>query len=83
MHDPKLEQDKKDSASILTLGLPLGFPVGIAIGVALGVALESLSIGIAIGVAMAMSLSVAFGAGRLNEIKKKQDGETPSDEEKS
>jgi len=71
MSDDKLEQDKKDGANMLALGLPLGLPVGIALGVSLGVALDSLPIGIAMGIGLGMALSVAFGSARLAEEKKK------------
>lgn len=70
MDDPKLKQEKKDSANILALGLPIGLPMGIAVGLSLGVALESLPVGVAIGVGIGMSFSVAIGAGRLNGQKK-------------
>lgn len=71
MTDERLEQDKKDGANMLALGLPLGLPVGIALGVSLGMALESIPVGIAMGVGLGMALSVAFGSARLAEKKKK------------
>jgi len=71
MTDEKREQDKKESVSILALGLPMGLPVGIALGVSLGLALDSLPIGIAMGISLGMGLSVAFGSARLAEENKK------------
>lgn len=79
MTDDRLEQDKKDGANMLALGLPLGLPVGIALGVSLGVALESIPVGIAMGVGLGMALSVAFGSARLAEKKKKAAKSTDED----
>ena len=68
----------------LLAGVPLGLPIGIAIGVSRGVSGENVALGISLGVSMGLALSIAFGVARLEQIKKKkQDGETPSDEEKS
>lgn len=68
----------------LVAGLPLGLPFGVAIGVSLGVSLDNVALGISLGVSMGLGLSIAFGVARLEQIKKKkQDGDTSSDEEKS
>ncbi|WP_297730512.1 hypothetical protein [uncultured Maricaulis sp.] len=73
-------------ANILKLGLPLGLPVGIALGVSMGVALDNFALGLSMGVAFAVSMSLAFGAAKAKELKKKQDAADTGDaseEEKS
>ena len=70
-HD-KPEQNEKDSGNLLTKGLPIGLPLGIAVGVSLGVALDNIAVGVALGVGIGMSFSVAIGAGRLADEKKRK-----------
>ena len=81
-----LQKMKDNSANILVLGMPLGLPLGVAVGISLGLALDSIAVGLAMGIGIGMSFSVAIGAARLAEIKKKQDAAADgdaSDEEKS
>ena len=81
------EQDdqKPSEDNLLGAGLPIGLPLGIAMGTSFGVALDNLALGISLGISFGVALSLAFGASRIAQKKKSQEGQndTLSDEEKS
>ena len=85
MSDDKTDTRKSES-NLLLLGLPMGLPMGIALGFTMGLVLQDFALGLSLGVAFAMSLSLAFGAAKAQELKKKRDAaddSDASDEEKS